>query len=108
MPNLKLVSALLATTVAAGVAAAPAPAATRTVSIKDNVFSPRSLKVKRNTTVRFVWRGRAAHNAVGSGKTRFRSKIQSKGSYRVKLRRKGSVRVVCTLHSGMAMRITVR
>lgn len=107
MPGPRLVVVALAT-VAAGLAASPALAA-RSVSVRDNVFAPKTLTVKKNSTVRFVWRGSSAHNAVGSGAARFSSKIQRRGSFRTpKLRRKGTVRVVCTLHSGMRMTLRVR
>ena len=45
-------------------AAVPALAATRTVSVDDNVFKPTSLTVNKNDTVRFRWVGKAPHNVV--------------------------------------------
>jgi plastocyanin len=54
---------------AVAVAAAPpsAESATTSVSVKDNVFAPKSKTVERGTTVRFVWAGRAPHNVVITG-----------------------------------------
>jgi plastocyanin len=99
---------LVAAVAVAAVAAVPAESATTSVSVKDNVFAPKSKTVERGTTVRFVWRGRAAHNVVISGPRRASSAIQVKGTYRFKATKKGSYRVVCTLHPGMEMKLRAR
>ena len=89
--------------------AVPALAATRTVSLRDNAFSPASLSVRRGDRVVFRWRGENPHNVrVRRGPTRFRSRIQSSGSYRVRLRRRGTYRLVCDVHPGMRMTLRVR
>ena len=100
--------ALLAT---AGLAAAavPAVAATRTVKVDDDFFSPKTLSVKKGTTVKWTWVGDAPHNVRAvKGPQRFGSSIKSSGTYRKTLRRKGTYRIVCTIHSGMTMKLTVR
>ena len=106
------VSALLLPSVGAAVRAAavamPAEGATVAVSVKDNVFAPKAKTVKRGDVVRFVWRGRAAHNVVISGPRRAASDIQVKGSFRFRATKAGTHRVVCTLHPGMQMRLRVR
>jgi len=102
-----LAAAATATAAAAAVAL-PAEGATRTVSVRDNVFSPKSTTVARNDTVRFVWRGRNPHNVVISGPRRANSRVQVRGTYRFKATRRGSHRVVCTIHRGMTMQLRVR
>ena len=100
--------ALLAT---AGLAAAavPAFAATRTVNVDDNFFSPSKLSVKKGTTVKWRWTGDAPHNVrVVKGPVKFGSSIKSSGSYRKTMRRRGTYRLVCTIHSGMDMTLRVR
>lgn len=79
------------------------------VTVADNVFKPRSLSVKKGTTVTWKWVGRASHNVVSTGgPTRLRSKTQKSGSYSAKLSKAGTVRYVCTIHSGQSGTITVR
>jgi plastocyanin len=91
------------------VAAVPAFAATRTVSVGDNYFSPASLTVKKGTTVRWNFEGDKRHDVVvKKGPAKFSSPIMDSGSYPKKLRRKGTYRIVCTLHAGMAMTVKVR
>jgi plastocyanin len=98
----------LGAAVLAAAVALPAEGATIAVSVKDNVFAPKAKTVKRGDVVRFVWRGRSAHNVVISGPKRAASNIQVKGSYRFRATKAGAHRVVCTLHPGMQMRLRVR
>ena len=96
---------------AAGLAAAavPATAATRTVKVDDNFFSPKTLSVKKGTTVKWTWVGEAPHNVRAvKGPQRFGSAIKRSGTYRRTLKRRGTYRIVCTIHSGMTMKLTVR
>ena len=89
--------------------AIPAPAATRGVSLRDNFFRPASLTVRKGDTVRFRWRGNYFHNVtVTRGPRRFHSRTKASGSYRKRMTRRGTYRLVCTLHSGMRMRLRVR
>ena len=87
----------------------PAPAATRGVAVRDNFFRPASLTVRKGDTVRFRWLGNAFHNVtVTRGPQRFSSRTKASGSYRKRMTRRGTYRLVCTLHSGMRMRLRVR
>lgn len=82
-------------------------AATIGVAVRDNVFKPRSLTVRRGTVLRFVWRRtRNPHNACASGRcsrtTRRRGFV-----YRRTVRR--STTLICTVHpTQMRLRVTVR
>jgi plastocyanin len=88
---------------------APAFAATRTVAVKDDFFSPKSMTVAKGTTIRWVWQGEAPHNVtVVSGPVKFRSGNKTSGSYTRKLTRSGTYKLVCTIHSGMNETIKVR
>ncbi|HST38062.1 MAG TPA: plastocyanin/azurin family copper-binding protein [Conexibacter sp.] len=107
MSKRKLVA--IAVAVGAGVAAMPALAATKTVAVKDNVFAPTTLTVAKGTTVRWVWRGRAAHNvSVSRGPVRFHSPNKVSGSYAQKLGRTGTYAIHCTIHPGMKMTVKVK
>lgn len=102
----------------AGALAAVAPsspssaAATRSITVKDDVFAPSRVTVKRNTTVIWRWaRDSGDHDVVSRGTRRFRSSaIKSRGTHRVRFARAGTYRYVCTLHedSGMVGRVVVR
>ena len=95
--------------VGAGLTAIPAFGATKSIALRDNFFSPKSVSVKRNTTVRFVWRGRAPHNVtVKRGPVKFRTSTKSKGTFPKKMTRRGTYRIVCTIHPGMNLTLRVR
>src|SRR4051812_34334293 len=105
----RLILLALALAATAAFLAVPALAATRSVSIRDDFFSPRSLSISKNTTVRWVWRGHSRHNvAVASGPDHFRSGLHRTGTYRHRFSRRGTYRIVCTVHSGMRMTVRVR
>ena len=98
----KLLTALLATALAAAVAV-PASAATRTVRLGDDWFvresGSRTVTVDRGTRVRWRWTGDNPHNVVvRRGPVRFQSALKRSGSYRKTLRRRGTYRIVCSIH----------
>jgi plastocyanin len=107
---------LLAIAGLAFAAAAPAvttaagAGATRTVTLKDISFSPRSLTISRGTTVAFTFRdGSTTHDVTSTAGRRFKTiPGRSAGSVRRTFRRAGTYRYECTLHPGMTGRITVR
>jgi plastocyanin len=105
----KLVAAGATVAVAAGALAVPTfGAGTKTVAVKDNLFSPKTLTVARGTTVRWVWQGKAPHNVkVSKGPARFGSTTQTKGSFSRRLTKAGTYTIVCTIHQP-AMKMTIR
>jgi plastocyanin len=106
----KLIAAGATTLVAAGALAIPALAATKTVQVKDNKFVASSLTVSKNTTVKWVWKGKAPHNVVVTkGPVKFKSSVKLKGSYSKKLTKKGTYSILCTIHApGMKMTVKVK
>lgn len=96
----------------AGPADAPvASAAARayTTTLKDSFFSPSTITVKsRRATVKFVWRGRLAHNLVGKSIPRkyARARVRHKSLKRTYGR--GVYRFQCTIHPGMDFKLRVR
>jgi plastocyanin len=103
---------LLAATVAVtavSITAIPALAATKSVTVKDNSFSPTSLTIKKGTKVKWTWKGRAPHNVtVTSGPVKFHSATQTSGSFSKKFSKKGTYTIVCTIHApGMKMKVKV-
>src|SRR3954447_1580608 len=105
----KLPAALVAACLAAGALfAIPAFGATKTVSVKDYAFAPKSLSVKKGTKVTWRWRGSAAHDVtVKSGPVKFHSPLKTRGTYTRTLTRRGTYKIICTIHPGMQMTLKV-
>jgi plastocyanin len=105
----RLLALLAAAAIVAAALAIPALAATRTITVGDNFFRPASTTVTRGTTVKWVWKGKIAHNVtVKSGPVKFKSTTKAKGTYSKVLTRKGTYAIVCTIHPGMKMTLKVR
>lgn len=106
---MKRLTALAAALSLLAALALPAFGATRSIGLRDDYFSPKSVSVSKNTTVKFVWKGRAPHNVtVTSGPAKFRSSTKTSGSYSKRLTRRGTYRIVCTIHGGMKLTLKVR
>jgi plastocyanin len=91
------------------VVAAPAP---KTVKVDDNFFAPRSLTIKKGTTVKFKWVGDDDHNilkARGPGRY-FQSGIESGQGvlYKHRFSKPGKYRLFCSLHDPMKMSVEVK
>jgi len=103
---------LIAAAVAAAVLALPASGASTTVTVKDNVYSPRSLTVARGTRIVFVWRGHGLHNIVVTSAPKghkFRSTTKRHGTYVATPHTPGTYRILCTVHApDMRMVLHVR
>jgi plastocyanin len=89
---------------------ASAVAATKSVAVKDNFFSKKSLTVSKGTNVRWRWAGHAPHDVtVVKGPQKFRSSVKTKGSFSHKFTKKGTYKLVCTIHApNMKMTVKVR
>jgi len=108
-PALLALSASVLASTAVAVAGAGA-ATTKTVTLKNIAFSPKSLKVAKGTKVAFAFRdGATVHNVTSTGSTRF-STISNRrtGSKSRTFSKAGTYRYECTLHPGMTGRIVVR
>lgn len=103
-----LVAAAALSVAASTAVASPTPtarsAATSTVLVKDNFFSPKSMSVAKNTTLKFVWRGRLVHNVAVGRKIVLANRTKGTGAIRVTR----SVVFNCTLHRGMNLAVRVR
>jgi len=105
-----LIACAMGAAAAVAVPVAASQAAGKTVTLRNIAFEPRNLSVARGTTVTFAWRDeRTAHNVVSKGAKRFESiATRETGSRSRTFTKAGTYRYVCTLHPGMAGRITVR
>jgi plastocyanin len=100
------------------ISAVPAQgAATKTVTLGDNYFTPKTLKVKRGTRVAWRWPGFDEGGDVHDVKLRsgpagvkkFHSEAASTDySFKRKLTKPGTYKIVCTLHEEMRMTVKVR
>ena len=103
---------------AALLSAAPVQGATKkTVKLGDNYFTPKTVKVKRNTTVTWRWPGFEEAGDVHDvklksgpkGVKKFHSEAAAtEFTFKRKLKVAGKYRIVCTLHEEMTMKIRVR
>jgi plastocyanin len=96
---------------ALGIVASQAFAASRSVSVGDDWFvakgHPRSITVKKGTTVTWHFRGKTMHNVdARKGPARFISSYKKKGSFSKKLTKAGTYVVYCDIHSP-DMRMTI-
>ena len=103
---------LLALVLVAAIAAVPiADAATSSVGVRDNFFSPKTKAIKKNGSVKFSWsKANNPHNVAFSRKAG-RPKncgTRSSGSCTRKFTRRGTFNYVCTIHSGMKGAIRVK
>jgi plastocyanin len=107
----KLFVLMLVAAVSAGLVS-QALAAGRSVKIGDDYFvrkgSTPTITVPKGTRVTWRWTGKDLHNiAVTKGPTKFRSSYRSSGSYSKTVRRAGTYTIVCTIHTGMKMKLRV-
>ncbi|MFL5826583.1 MAG: plastocyanin/azurin family copper-binding protein [Thermoleophilaceae bacterium] len=101
----KLVAMLAIASLIAGVTAAVAFGATKTVRVGDNFFSRKSLTISRGTTVKWSWQGTEnPHNVAGKG---FKSAVKASGSYKHTFRKRGKFTIICQIHPTQ-MRMTVK
>jgi plastocyanin len=85
---------------------------TTRVSVKDDLFSPKSVQVARNGKVVWRWKGQNPHNVkfrkVPSGASKRGSKTQSSGRFARTFSKAGTYRYVCTIHQDLGMKGTVK
>jgi plastocyanin len=92
-----------------GMLPASVGAATKSVRVGDNFFSPRSVTISKGSTIRWRWVGSSRHNVVATRGASFRSTTKRTGTYSRTFRRRGTVRYVCTVHpASMRGTITVK
>ena len=109
---------LLIAVVVAAIGAAPAlggsgaeSSATKRVSVRDDVFSPRNVSVARNDKVVWRWKGDNPHNVrfrrVPRGASKRGSALQSSGRFARTFSKSGRYRYVCTIHEDIGMKGSV-
>jgi plastocyanin len=85
----------------------PALAATRSVSVGNDLFKPKTVTIARGDSVRWVWRsGGRKHNVASPNFGD--SGYKRRGSYAVSFARPGRYPYFCYLHDGMSGTVVVR
>lgn len=81
----------------------------KTITVGDNYFKANKITVFVGAKVTWNFTGRAIHDVVvEKGPAKFQSKKRSFGyKFSKVLKKPGVYRIVCTLHPGMTMKITV-
>jgi plastocyanin len=87
--------------------AAPAAAATSTVDVGDNWFSPKDLTITAGDTVVWEWVGRAEHNIVGKGPESFTIDWRATGSAQRRFTVAGTYSYLCEAHPEMTGSLVV-
>jgi plastocyanin len=77
--------------------AAPAAAATKTATLKDDYFVKGKLTVKKGTTVVWKWKTDDEHTVTDLN-GRFGSKQTSHGTFKHRFKKKGTFTVYCLVH----------
>jgi plastocyanin len=103
----KLISVLAVVALSVGlVLSSVAFGATKKVGVKGLTFSPKTITVKKGTTVRWSWKtGGVPHNVVGKG---FKSKTGATVTFKKKFTKKGTYKYTCTIHKAQGMTGTVK
>ena len=108
----KLIAAAAAAAIAAGAFAVPSFSAstTKRVSIKDNVFAPTSVTIRKGQKIKWTWKGHAPHNVTATkGPVKFHSTTKTSGTFTKKFTKKGKYTILCTIHApGMKMVVRVK
>jgi plastocyanin len=85
--------------------------ASTTVKVGDNFFSPDRKTVSKGTKVKFKWVGNNDHNVVkssGPGGSFSSPTTDAPGvNFSKKFKKKGTYKLICTIHSGMDMKLKV-
>ena len=87
----------------------PAFGATRNVDLKGVDFRPGSVTIKKNSSIRFRWRGGPHNVKKVRGPGRFGTiGVRRRGTVTRKFTRAGRYQFICTLHPGMRLQLRVR
>jgi plastocyanin len=106
----KLATAAVAASLGVAVAVVPAQAgSTKTVAVKNNSFSPTSVKVKKGGKVVWKWtQGGVPHNVTpANGKPGSKTSSKKGFTFSKTFTKAGTFKYVCTIHSNMKMTVKV-
>jgi plastocyanin len=104
--------AAMAVVASIGVAAAVVPAqagSSKTVAVKNNAFSPTTVKIHKGDKVVWKWtQGGVAHNVTPASGSAGSKTTSKKGfTFSKTFSKAGTFKYVCTIHSSMKMTVKV-
>jgi plastocyanin len=105
-----LAAAGVAATIAVAVAVGPAQAgSSKTVAVKNNAFSPTTVKINKGGKVVWKWtQGGVAHNVTPANGNPGSKTSSKKGfTFSKTFSKAGTFKYVCTIHPG-SMKVTVK
>jgi plastocyanin len=100
----KLAASALAATALAGAAVPALAASSKSVTVKNFAFSPKTLSISRGTTVTWTWantQGVRHDVAVKSGPVKFASAKKTSGTYSHLFTKAGTYHLYCTIHPAL-------
>jgi plastocyanin len=100
-----LIAAVAAVPALAGSGPLASAAGTKKVAVKDNFFGPKTVRIRKGSVVKWVWRGSNPHNVRGKG---VRSRLKTSGSYSHRYRHRGTFVVYCSIHRDLGMKMKVK
>jgi plastocyanin len=105
----KLSAVAVAVSLAAAVAVVPAQAgSTKTVSVKNNSFSPASVSIKKGGKVTWKWtEGRVPHNVTPASGAGSATSSKKGFTFTKTFSKAGTFKYHCTIHSSMKMTVKV-
>jgi plastocyanin len=106
----KLALMAVAASIAATAAVVPAQAgSSKTVAVKNNAFSPGTVKIRRGDKVVWKWtQGGVAHNVTPASGAAGSKTTSKKGfTFSKTFSKAGTFKYVCTIHSSMKVTIKV-
>jgi plastocyanin len=87
-------------------------AGTKKVTVGNNFFKPKTVKIQRKSTVKFKWSGGVNHNVTkksGPGKAFASKTTKKKGvNFKKTFKKQGTYKLFCTIHPDtMNMKVKV-
>jgi plastocyanin len=102
-----VIGLLLALGTPASSGAGATAAKAKRVGVRDNTFTPRTVRVAVGGKVTWTWKGVGGHNvtfrALPEGASKRRAKTRSSGTFTRSFTKKGTYRYVCTIHEAGGM-----
>ena len=86
--------------------ASPGLRVTKTITLRDDIFSPKIIRVARGTTIKWINRGESAHTTTARSGAWDRT-LSSGQSYSRRFATAGTFRYYCKFHDGMVGKIIV-
>ena len=103
----KAISLAAVAAVSGALAVQAGAASSKTINVNDDFFKPKTVTVKKGTTLKFKFNG--FHNVEADGKAAFKNiPDRSSGTVARRANKKGNFKLLCSIHDGMTMKLKVK